>query len=499
MAVALAAALAAAPASAAPARVAFANGQVIASVDADGANRAVLHNAAPGTAGSPDWSPDGASIALTATSTSSHTKLHVMAGDGSGLRRLTTGARGAESSPAWSPDGSQIAFVRTAFSRRWVHNALVTIAPDGSGERVLLRRRSKLLAFYFDPEWAPDGRSIVFSAARLDRNQHYAPSLRSIPADGGRARLFMRRAQSLVWSPDGARVAYVSVAERNERTCGSDTCNWNGEIHLREASGDGPPTRLTRTRADEQSPAWSPDGQRIAFSSDRNYPLGQSHEIYSMRPDGSCVTWLTNGAPASHEPTWQPGANRSSDPGACGGVARDPIVAVDLRRARTYRSTPAYWLGPVAPNGLLLSEAGGNSGGAWAEYTDCAQFDADACPLPFAIVSAPVCEREPDPLSRYDPDLLHVVDGLLVYRPPGPNDGADVFTGRTKILTGIRSLKVLRTVIGELRLLGEDTPAELPRSAFPGYFWRNLERSRTRRARALLREFEAYGAGRLDC
>jgi Tol biopolymer transport system component len=72
----------------------------------------------------------------------------------------------------------------------------------------------------------------------------------------------------------------------------------------------GPPTsdldarqRLTRDPGSDLHPAWSPDGTRIAFSSDRHGTLG----IYVMNADGSNVVMLTeNGA----EPAWSPDGSR---------------------------------------------------------------------------------------------------------------------------------------------------------------------------------------------
>jgi Tol biopolymer transport system component len=483
----------------AAARVAFTNGSEVATVNADGSERTTLLRPDSGRAAGPDWSPDGARIALAVGHGGSTSRLAVMAADGSGLQHLTRSPRRDtfEADPAWSPDGTRIAFVRTRIKAHRVFNLIVSIAPDGSDERKLLVEASRALVLFSAPAWSPDGRRIVFTRERVGRNLHLRPSLREIAAAGGTPTLLMRDAQSLTWSPDGRRTAYVSVADRNGRTCGDDTCVYNGEIYTRDASG-GPATRITRSRANDRSPEWSPDGERIAFASDRNYPLGESAEIYTMRPDGSCVTWLTNGTPASEDPSWEPGG--PSDPGACGALPLEPLVSVDLRFAQRYRLTPAYWLGPTSQDGLLLSEAFGYPGGTGLGYADCAQFDPHGCPLPFALDSSPVCEREPAAFGHgFHPRLVHEVAGLLVYRYPGEESLVDVYTGRTKIATSVRGLRRLAEIIPRLRLLGEDEPAELPRSALPDFVWRDLERGRSRRARATLREVEAYGAGRIDC
>jgi Tol biopolymer transport system component len=54
------------------------------------------------------------------------------------------------------------------------------------------------------------------------------------------------------------------------------------------------------------TPAWSPDGNRIAFSSERD----GNAEIYVMTADGAGVTRLTNSSAADTDPAWSPDAKR---------------------------------------------------------------------------------------------------------------------------------------------------------------------------------------------
>ena len=53
---------------------------------------------------------------------------------------------------------------------------------------------------------------------------------------------------------------------------------------------------------DDMHPDWSPDGERIAFASDRD---GDS-EIYTMKPDGSRLRQLTANTATDVEPVWSP-------------------------------------------------------------------------------------------------------------------------------------------------------------------------------------------------
>ena len=109
-------------------------------------------------------------------------------------------------------------------------------------------------------------------------------------------------------SPEGARVAFVSVRDGNQ------------EIYLMAADG-GRPVNLTRHDASDSSPAWSPDGWRIAFQSWR--ASGEPH-IFVMNHDGSGLEQLTNRAMAPGSgalaPAWSPDGSSIACVSAQGGV-----------------------------------------------------------------------------------------------------------------------------------------------------------------------------------
>ncbi len=95
------------------------------------------------------------------------------------------------------------------------------------------------------------------------------------------------------WSPDGEQIAF-SV---NSGFFGLD------EIYVMNANGSNP-TRLTNSlAASNQSPIWSPDGQRIAFLSDRD----STWEAYVMHADGANQTRLTYNYQNNRcTPAWSP-------------------------------------------------------------------------------------------------------------------------------------------------------------------------------------------------
>ena len=98
---------------------------------------------------------------------------------------------------------------------------------------------------------------------------------------------------SPAWSPDGRRIAFESERDGND------------EIYVMNADGSGV-ARLTVNDAIDGSPAWSPDGQRIAFDSLRD----DNFEVYLMNADGSGVTRLTNNDARDWHPVWSPDGRR---------------------------------------------------------------------------------------------------------------------------------------------------------------------------------------------
>ena len=103
---------------------------------------------------------------------------------------------------------------------------------------------------------------------------------------------------SPAWSPDGRRIAFWSSRDGDGY----------GGIYVMNADGSGL-TNLTQDRVDDAShvSVWSPDGRRIAFVSRRD---GNS-EIYLINADGSGLTQLTqHGADDPSSPVWSPDGRR---------------------------------------------------------------------------------------------------------------------------------------------------------------------------------------------
>ncbi|MGH7528130.1 MAG: TolB family protein, partial [Gemmatimonadales bacterium] len=99
------------------------------------------------------------------------------------------------------------------------------------------------------------------------------------------------------WSPDGTRISFAS--DRDGVVFG------NSEINVMNADGTGV-TQLTQDAVDldanDHGSAWSPAGDRIALESDR----AGNRDIYVMNADGTGLTNLTNNPALDARPAWSP-------------------------------------------------------------------------------------------------------------------------------------------------------------------------------------------------
>ena len=103
-----------------------------------------------------------------------------------------------------------------------------------------------------------------------------------------------------VLSPDGRRIAFVSDRDGDDEIWTMDADGTG----LRQLTRNG--TLRNGVPVMDHAPAWSPDGQHLAFASNRD---GGEMEIYRMRADGTRQVRLTRTAAhvSDHTPSWSPG------------------------------------------------------------------------------------------------------------------------------------------------------------------------------------------------
>ena len=206
--------------------------------------------------------------------------------------------------PAVSPQGDRIAY----FSDRKQYTDLYLMsAYDGKVLRRVLRGERNVQfeswpLFRGSIAWAPDGRALAMTAKSAGKDRLYV-----VDADNGRVRRsFSLPCEALSypsWSPS------------------SDTVTVAGVLHGRTDlwlvdTGTGAVSRLTDDAWDEREPSWSPDGRRIAFSSDRVAPVvlrpeppgdGYGHYgLFEVDVATGRVDSLLDTAGDDHNPVWSP-------------------------------------------------------------------------------------------------------------------------------------------------------------------------------------------------
>jgi dipeptidyl aminopeptidase/acylaminoacyl peptidase len=277
-------------------------------------------------AGPPVISPDGTRVVCPVTSVDEpangyQTHLWIVpVPPGPGLssdgapQPLTT-ARARDTGPKWAPDGRFIAFVsdRGGTKQIWV------IPADG-GEARLLTAGSHAPA---DLAWSPDGKSLAFTGkpdtassggrkepreqndVRVISRLYYKQDGEGfwdgrwkqvfvVPASGGDARQVTTGDYdhtAPAWSPDGLWLAYCANASP-DADLGDASDLW-----VIRADGAGTPRRLTRGVGQVETPAWSPDGTRIAYMGHENECAGEATlpRVWVAPVDGGEPVCLTRG------------------------------------------------------------------------------------------------------------------------------------------------------------------------------------------------------------
>ena len=153
--------------------------------------------------------------------------------------------------------------------------------------------------FNLQPTWSPDGSHIAFTSNRDGDFDIYV--MKSDGSDQHRLTDMAGRDSSPAWSPRGDQIAFVNGGDTTfAGLVNSTACN-HPNIYLVSADG-GVPDKLTDKGANTD-PSWSPDGKRIAFTSDRD----GDYEIYLLDVDGGRLVQLTNNEGVDDvDPTWSP-------------------------------------------------------------------------------------------------------------------------------------------------------------------------------------------------
>ena len=205
--------------------------------------------------------------------------IYVIDVDGSNLRRLNCQFEDPCHMPRWSPDDESVLFTVGQVSE--AESAVFVMDSDGSNLR-------QLSPWGVWGNWSPSGRHIAFSSlGRAGSWQQGDPiDLFVMNADGSNVRRLTEQHgenQDPDWSPDGRTLVFDSYREGNF------------DIYTIELD-TGRIRRLTDHPAADARPAFSPEGQHIVFHSTRDVEGQRGRDLYVMDADGSNVRRLTRRA-----------------------------------------------------------------------------------------------------------------------------------------------------------------------------------------------------------
>lgn len=239
------------------------------------------------------WSPDGRWLAM-ARARAPHEAaaeaggIHLIPVAGGPARAITApAAPGIDRDPAFSPDGRRLAYascVSGGFGKcdAFVVDLGADLAPIGTPRRLTNHDRTILGLV-----WARDGRSLIFGGARYD-----LAHLWRVDVDGARP------AERIEIARHGLSPA-VAIGQDRLAFAQSVTDN---DVYAFDA--DRPNVPVLSSSLNDEGPAFSPDGRRVAFTSGRS---GEGAEIWTANADGSSAAQLTRG-PGNWQgsPNWSP-------------------------------------------------------------------------------------------------------------------------------------------------------------------------------------------------
>lgn len=225
----------------------------------------------------PSWSPDGKKISFSfQRCPNCEPKISIAFLDGR-LRALPGAPVGGD--PSWSPKGNLITFTHKEGAERELE---VLDVARGSASEVEAPENAS------HPDWFPDGKAIIFAAEVHERLQLFRVNF---DGTGERRLTTSGFYDDPAVSNDGRRIAVACLDDRQ---------SWDLCI-----VGPRGVRRILRRGGNSRSPAFSPDGRQLVFSSDGGSREG-ARALHVLDLQTGRVTVLTGRDVDSGEPDWSP-------------------------------------------------------------------------------------------------------------------------------------------------------------------------------------------------
>ena len=227
--------------------------------------------------------------------------------DGSGLLPLTSGANDTYY-PAFSPNGMMIAY--TAPDATDPNSSRIWVASSDGSQPHEIAQVPGVIYDDSNPSWSPDGTRLVFQRLIFDSSGMHVTGAPLVIANadgsgGGSAIAGTDEDQSPAWSPDGTRIA-VSHYTNSSPPYVLDVINADGS---NRKTLDTPPSG---TEVDN-SPAWSPDGATVWFDRGaESVGCSSASQIYAAPANGSSGAVLISKDPSfsDYEPAPSPDGSK---------------------------------------------------------------------------------------------------------------------------------------------------------------------------------------------
>jgi Tol biopolymer transport system component/dienelactone hydrolase len=235
----------------------------------------------------PQWSPDGAWLALTGEHPAGGRSAIWLVEVGRDVSRLLVDHAAADRSPRWSPDGTIVAFV----SRRGERDAIAVAPADGIGTSVQMTH-APIGQDDRDPCWSTDGKRIAF-CRRAVEGETVGDHIWTVDLATGETKQVTKkiaRRHSLRWAPNRVQIAYVS-----------DDGDWDNIAVVNPDNSAG--WNLASEVGDKADPSYSPDGSRILYT--RRH--GGLVRVCDRGVNAASPELLDPGEGVASSPRWIPG------------------------------------------------------------------------------------------------------------------------------------------------------------------------------------------------